>query len=145
MILVQFSKFIITIIIVLTLIWALPKLDGSFFPVAKVLTLEAQDDPSNEGSLIVSGTAESFRPYCTLLYTHWFIGKPGKRSILIPSERIEQPRNLEVTDDKVIRAFGPLRLKISMESFEKQLYVVTTHDCYNGYFWTIQTVVYVSP
>lgn len=58
MFLVRLSQIVIIVLLMQTLAWGLPKLDGYLFPVSRNLDLFVQTDPDEPDSVLVSGVYE---------------------------------------------------------------------------------------
>lgn len=116
-------------------------MDGYLFPVSRNLDLFVQTDPDEPDSVLVSGVYERYRD-CTLVRANWYYGKPGERSIAIDSVRLTSPSQIINSDGPT--SWGPTRLHIRLADFYAGTYAVAVHDCYNGFFWKTETLIYQS-
>ena len=136
---VRLAQVVIAVAIVLTALWAAPKLDGLFNPVLVNFRFVAELDPEEPGATLVHGTFNRLRD-CTFIRQDWYLGSPGK-GVAITSVRLNQPAVLKADQ---LWHWGPTRLFLRPEQVLANVYAVSVHDCYGGWLWETETLAYNS-
>ena len=116
------------------------KFDGYFFPVYNDGWLVSVEPvPGRTNVSLVHMKFKKARD-CNYISGQWYLGIPGA-SIGVATEWAEAPSIVISTDE-----IGDSHRYVNMSPGEiiRNSYLITTHDCYNGWLWKTQTLFWLS-